>query len=133
EEMDDLQSSVKLLRDTLPEEFSTTIAYALPGTKFYEQVRDRLVFDTDWSVDWEYTAENKLLFQRDRYNTHFYRWVIRWFNSEWQDAWLQSGKPTPILSRLRIKAFLWINRMIVRLLLSLPIKAIIQFQPSEGR
>ena len=133
EEWEDLKFSVKMLRDTLPEEFSTTIAYPLPGTKFYEQVRDRLVFDTDWSVDWEYTAENKLLFQRDRYNTHFYRWVIRWFNSEWQDAWMQFGNPTPILSRMQIKAFLWINRMMVRLLSSLPIKSIIQFQPSEGR
>ncbi len=64
EEWEDLQRSVKLLRDTLPEEFSTTIAYPLPGTKFYEQVRDRMVFDSDWSMDWEYTAENRLLFTR---------------------------------------------------------------------
>ena len=133
EDWDDLQSSVKLLRETLPEEFSTTIAYPLPGTKFYEQVRERMVFDTDWEVDWDYTAENRLLYQRDRYNTLFYRWVIRWFHSEWQDAWLQFGKPTPFLRRVRIKASLWINRTMVRLLALLPLKAQVQFQPAEGR
>jgi radical SAM superfamily enzyme YgiQ (UPF0313 family) len=133
EEWKDLQQSVKLLRDTLPEEFSTTIAYPLPGTKFYEQVRDRLLFDSDWSVDWDYTAENRLLFQRARYNTLFYRWVMRWFRSEWQDAWVESGKPTPFLRRLRIKIFLWINRVMVRLLALLPLRSVVQFQPAEGR
>lgn len=133
EDWDDLQSSVRLLRETLPEEFSTTIAYPLPGTKFYEQVRDRLVFDTDWNVDWDYTAENRLLFQRDRYNTYFYRWVIRWFHSEWQDAWLQAGKPTQYMQRVRIKASLWISRIMVRLIALLPLKASIQFLPAEGR
>jgi radical SAM superfamily enzyme YgiQ (UPF0313 family) len=133
EDLEDLQRSVKLLRDTLPDEFSTTIAYPLPGTKFYEQVRDRLVFDADWNVDWDYTAENKLLFQRARYNTLFYRWVMRWFRSEWQDARMQSGKSTPLSKRLRIKAALWTNRVVVRLLASLPTRNLVQFQPAEGR
>jgi anaerobic magnesium-protoporphyrin IX monomethyl ester cyclase len=133
EEWEDLLQSVKLLRETLPEEFSTTIAYPLPGTKFYEQVRDRLLFDSDWNVDWDYTAENRLLFQRARYNTLFYRWVIRWFRSEWQDAWLKAGKPASFMRRTRIKFFLWLNRIMVRLLASLPLKNVIQFQPAEGR
>lgn len=133
EDWEDLQASVKLLRDTLPEEFSTTIAYPLPGTKFYEQVRDRLLFDSDWRIDWDYTAENKLLFQRARYNTLFYRWVIRWFRSEWQEALVESGKQTPLLKRFRLKTTLWINRIMVRLLASLPLRSVVQFQPAEGR
>ena len=51
EEWEDLLLSVKLLRETLPDTFSTTIAYPLPGTKFYEEVRDRLMFDDEWNLE----------------------------------------------------------------------------------
>ena len=57
------------------------------------------------------------------------RWVIRWFRSEWQDAWVQSGKATPILSKVKIKVILWINRIVVRLLASLPGEAAVVDSP----
>ncbi|MEN3039248.1 MAG: hypothetical protein ABDI07_08895, partial [Candidatus Kryptonium sp.] len=104
EELEDLKLSVKLLRETLPDQFSTTIAYPLPGTKFYEQVRDRLMFESqDWMIDWDYTAENKLLFRREKYDTKFYKWVIRWFHREWKDAWFQAGKKASIVEKFRNK------------------------------
>jgi anaerobic magnesium-protoporphyrin IX monomethyl ester cyclase len=133
EEWADLQLSVKMLRETLPDTFSTTIAYPLPGTPFYEQVRDRLMFESDWTFDWDYTAENKLLFQRDRYNTLFYRWVIKWFRKEWEDAWLQRRRSIPVLKRWRIKAGLWLSRLMVYLLAHSPGSTTIRFQPAEGR
>lgn len=134
EEWEDLLASVRLLRKTLPDEFSTTIAYPLPGTKFYEQVRDRLLFQTDeWHLDWEYTAQNRLLFQRDRYNTRFYRWVVRWFHKEWEDAWLAAGKRVDWRERLKIKVGVWAMRLIVRLLAHLPGSTTVRFQPAPGR
>ena len=133
EDWEDLLLSVKMLRETLPDEFSTTIAYPLPGTEFYEQVRDRLMFESDWHIDWDYTAENRLLFQRDKYNTRFYRWVIFWFHKEWEDAWIQAGKPTSVWRRLRVKVGLWLARVIVRVLARVPAATIIRFRPAEGR
>ncbi len=91
EEFEDLQLSVRLLRETRPDIFSTTIAYPLPGTPFYGQVRDRLMFDSEWNIDWDYTAQNRLLFRREKYDTRFYRWVVRWFQKEWEDARLRAG------------------------------------------
>lgn len=133
EDWADLRLSVKMLRETLPDTFSTTIAYPLPGTPFYEQVRDRLMFEADWTLDWDYTAENKLLFRRGRYNTLFYRWVIKWFKKEWEDARLRQGRPAPLLRRWRIKAALWLSRGMVRLLAHSPGAATVRFQPAEGR
>ncbi len=133
EEWADLQQSMAMLRETLPEAFSTTIAYPLPGTPFYEQMRDRLMFDSEWQLDWDYTAENKLLFQRDRYNTFFYRLVIRWFQKEWEDAWLGAGRPTPWWRRLRIKGLRVFYRAAVSFLAYAPMKPQIRFQPAEGR
>jgi radical SAM superfamily enzyme YgiQ (UPF0313 family) len=134
EEIEDLKLSVKLLRETLPDEFSTTIAYPLPGTKFYEQVRDRLMFESqEWMLDWDYTAENKLLFKREKYNTTFYRWVVRWFNREWKDAWFKSGKKATIFEITKNKIELGITKTIVNLLAQVQISDIVRFQPAEGR
>ena len=120
EEWDDLLLSVKLLRDTRPDAFSTTIAYPLPGTAFYEQVRDRLPAEAATRQDWDYTAENKLLFAPGRHNTFFYRRVIRWFHSEWQDARIGAGTPTTLVDRAKNKMRLWRDRLLVRLLARLP-------------
>jgi len=133
EEWADLQQSVDMLRKTLPDSFSTTIAYPLPGTPFYEQMRDRLLFESDWNVDWDYTAENRLLFHRERYNTFFYRQVIRWFHKEWEDAGLQAGRPTSLLGRVKIKLGLWMYRFIVSLLAHAPMTSNVRFQPATGR
>jgi radical SAM superfamily enzyme YgiQ (UPF0313 family) len=133
EEVEDLKLSAKMLRETLPDEFSTTIAYPLPGTTFYEQVRDRLMFESDWMLDWDYTAENKLLFNRGKYNTTFYRWVGRWLNKEWEDARLEVGHPYSLAQKADIKAGLYTSRAMVNLLGRFPNFGTVQFQPAEGR
>ncbi|MGC9332653.1 MAG: B12-binding domain-containing radical SAM protein, partial [Anaerolineae bacterium] len=113
----DLQRSVKMLRETRPDEFSTTIAYPLPGTAFYEQVKDQLPEKDEWVPDWDYTAENKLLFQRDGYSTVFYRRVIRWFHHEWQDARMRAGDIRPSLpTQIKNTLALWRDRMLVKLM-----------------
>jgi anaerobic magnesium-protoporphyrin IX monomethyl ester cyclase len=123
---DDLKRSATMLRDTRPTLFSTTIAYPLPGTAFYEQVKDRLLHaDGDAGAhdrvpDWDYTAENRLLFGRGQYSTYFYRRVIRWFHHEWEDAWIKAGKPATFRERVRTRVALWRDRMLVQLLARLP-------------
>ncbi|MBN1260105.1 MAG: B12-binding domain-containing radical SAM protein [Anaerolineae bacterium] len=113
EAWEDLQLSVKMLRETRPDTFSTTIAYPLPGTPFFEQVKDRLPEGDGLVPDWDYTAENKLLFGRDHYSTYFYRRVIRWFHHEWQDAWIRAGQPVPLAARLKNTVALWRDRIAV--------------------
>jgi radical SAM superfamily enzyme YgiQ (UPF0313 family) len=118
EEWQDIVLSVKLLRETRPDVFSTTIAYPLPGTAFYDQVKDRLPEHAAAASDWDYTAENKLLFERGRANTFFYRRVIRWFHSEWKDARLRAGVPSSPLERLKTRVALWRDRLWVTALAS---------------
>jgi radical SAM superfamily enzyme YgiQ (UPF0313 family) len=86
EEWTDIQATIDLLRATRPDEFSSTVAYPLPGTEFYEQVQDRLVP----AADWQHSAENRLLFQR-RYSTRFYHWTQRLLRNEWLVARLAHG------------------------------------------
>ena len=110
----DIKATVRLLRETIPDEFSSTIAYPLPGTPFYERVRDELVE----APDWRHTAENRALY-KGTHSTQFYRWVQRLLRKEWQAARLSSGIATEtLLQRLRtglslvvIRAIVWLLRL----------------------
>jgi len=116
----DLKLSARMLRETRPDQFSTTIAYPLPGTAFYERVKDRLPQGDGLVPDWDFTAENRLLFGRGQYSTYFYRRVIRWFHHEWEDAWIKAGKPVSAVERLRTFIALWRDRILVHLLARMP-------------
>jgi anaerobic magnesium-protoporphyrin IX monomethyl ester cyclase len=70
--------------------------------------------------DWDYTAENRVLFGTTKYNTFFYRRVIRWFHSEWRDAHLGADGSAGMADRLRSKLGLWRDRLLVNLLARLP-------------
>ena len=128
----DLQRSVALLRQTRPDAFSTTIAYPLPGTPFHEEVMDRLVCGAQTAPDWIHTAENRLLFQRGRYSTFFYRRVIRWFHSEWRDARLGAQDATPAFDWLLAKVSLWRDRLLVRVYNLWPGLSESRFRPTLG-
>ena len=107
----DIRQTVELLKETRPDMFSSTIAYPLPGTEFYEDVKHRLLD----MPDWDYTAENRLLFQR-QYSTPFYQWVQRWLHQEWHVARLRHGEEqAPFLGRLRRTAGRWTARGMVEL------------------
>lgn len=120
ETWDDLKLSAKMLRETRPDIFTTTIAYPLPGTAFFDQVQHLLPPDACTMPDWDYTAENRLLFQRGQYNTAFYRRVIRWMQHEWDDAWIRAGKRVSLWGRVRTKLALWRDRVLVNALARLP-------------
>lgn len=132
EEWQDLRQSVRMLREAQPDALSTTIAYPLPGTAFYEHVQHRLPEDDPGTPDWDYTAENKLLFTTGRYNTAFYRWVIRWFHSEWRDAQLAGPRTLPWPRRLRAKLGLWRDRALINVLARIPVLSARQRIPRHG-
>ncbi|MBS3783576.1 MAG: B12-binding domain-containing radical SAM protein [Anaerolineae bacterium] len=129
----DVKRSVQLLRRTRPDEFSTTIAYPLPGTPFYEEVQDRLACEGEEAADWTHTAENRVLFERGRFSTLFYRRVIRWFHSEWRDARFAADAHAAPLDRFRAKLGLWRDRLLVNVTARLPGAIETTFQPTMER
>lgn len=108
EKWDDIQKTAKLLYLTRPDAFSSTIAYPLPGTEFYNDV-EHLLLSTP---DWDYTAENRLLFQRE-YPTIFYTWVQRWLRAVWQYSRIIHGDDK---SHIFTKTKIWLKKQIARLM-----------------
>lgn len=116
EEWEDIQATLRLLKETRPDEFSSTVAYPLPGTEFYEQVKDRLIT----AADWEYSAQNRLLFERP-YSTRFYNWTQKLLRKEWQAARLARREITlGPAARARLAASRLVTRAGVEVLRRMP-------------
>ena len=70
EELSDILATRDLLEATRPDDVGVSVSYPLPGTKFYELVREQLGLKTHW----EDSADLAMLFQ-GTYTSEFYRAV----------------------------------------------------------
>ncbi len=68
ERWEDIQKTVELVRRTRPDDVGVSVSYPLPGTKFYERVREQLGTKTNWS-----DSEDLSMMFRGAYTDQFYR------------------------------------------------------------
>ncbi len=64
----DIQKTIRLVRETRPDDIGVSVSYPLPGTKFYELVREQLGEKTNW-VD---SGDLSMMF-KGAYTSAFYR------------------------------------------------------------
>jgi anaerobic magnesium-protoporphyrin IX monomethyl ester cyclase len=86
ESWEDILLTRDLIRDERPDEVGVSVAYPLPGTPFYERVKDQLGARRNW-VDSDDLA---MLFQ-GTYETSFYRQVRELIHAEVRDVPSQNG------------------------------------------
>ncbi|HWP03631.1 MAG TPA: radical SAM protein, partial [Gemmatimonadaceae bacterium] len=77
EEWEDIVKTRDLMRDELPDDVGVSVAYPLPGTRFYDQVRSELGPKTNW----EDSDDLAMMFQ-GTYSTAFYKRVRDLLHSE---------------------------------------------------
>jgi anaerobic magnesium-protoporphyrin IX monomethyl ester cyclase len=68
ETFEDIMATVQLVRDTLPDNIGVSVSYPLPGTKFYDMVKEQLGPKTNWSD----SNDLSMMFQ-GTYQSPFYR------------------------------------------------------------
>jgi anaerobic magnesium-protoporphyrin IX monomethyl ester cyclase len=68
ETFEDILATVQMVRDLLPDSIGVSVSYPLPGTKFYEMVREQLGPKTNW-VD----SDDLAMMFEGMYQTPFYR------------------------------------------------------------
>jgi anaerobic magnesium-protoporphyrin IX monomethyl ester cyclase len=49
EEKEDIQKTINMVLDLMPEEIGISVSYPLPGTKFYDKVKEQLKEKTNWT------------------------------------------------------------------------------------
>jgi len=68
ENWEDIQKTIRLVRQTRPDDIGVSVSYPLPGTKFHERVREELGEKTNW-VD----SEDLAMMFKGAYTNEFYR------------------------------------------------------------
>lgn len=73
EEFDDINKTIELIEHTMPEDIGISISYPLPGTLFYEKVKNQLSRKSNWTD----SDDLDLMFENN-YSKHFYKLLHRY-------------------------------------------------------
>jgi radical SAM superfamily enzyme YgiQ (UPF0313 family) len=76
---EDIEKTIKMVRDCQPDDIGISVSYPLPGTRFYERVRNEL---SD-KQNWEHSDDLDLMF-RGQYQPDFYRQLHRVVHQEFR-------------------------------------------------
>jgi anaerobic magnesium-protoporphyrin IX monomethyl ester cyclase len=76
ETKDDIDKTIQMVLKALPDEVGISVSYPLPGTKFYDLVRDQLKEKRNWSD----SGDLAMMFE-STFNTAYYRQLHRYVHS----------------------------------------------------
>ena len=71
---EDIKKTIKMVLDLMPEDIGISVSYPLPGTKFYEKVKEQLKEKSNWTDSDELAMMYKGTFQ-PRYYKKLHRYV----------------------------------------------------------
>ena len=72
ERREDILETINMVKDCMPDEIGISVSYPLPGTKFYERVRNQLADKQNWAV----SQDLDLMFPGE-FSPDFYRMLHR--------------------------------------------------------
>lgn len=81
ETWEDIQNTIRLVRDTRPDDIGVSVSYPLPGTKFFDRVQAQLGEKTNWS-----DSEDLAMMFQGTYSNEFYRALHDALHAE-VDSW----------------------------------------------
>ncbi|MFZ1977417.1 MAG: radical SAM protein, partial [Bacteroidota bacterium] len=73
EEKEDIQATISMLKDLMPDDIGISISYPLPGTKFYEKVKLDLTEKQNW-ID----SDDLALMFRGTFSPAYYKQLHRY-------------------------------------------------------
>lgn len=79
EQMDDIQKTISLINELLPEDIGVSVSYPLPGTKFYDKVKQDLVTKTNWT-----DSDDLDLMFHNTYPPDFYKILHRYVHKNYR-------------------------------------------------
>lgn len=117
ENWDDIQSTLKMVDDLQPFDIGVSVSYPLPGTKFFENVKNDLNQKSNWT-----DSDELLLMYRGTFGPEFYKALHRYVHRRFRAAaarryFVRKGNPKAALKYVYHKPLEWIeHRKTMRLL-----------------
>jgi radical SAM superfamily enzyme YgiQ (UPF0313 family) len=79
EEMEDIEQTISLINELLPEDIGVSVSYPLPGTKFYDKVKQDLVSKANWT-----DSDDLDLMFNNTYSAEFYKILHRYVHKNYR-------------------------------------------------
>lgn len=79
ETKEDIDATVKMVMELLPHDIGVSISYPLPGTKFYEQVKEQLKQKTNWT-----DSDELALMFKNTFTSPFYKELHRYIHKSYR-------------------------------------------------
>jgi anaerobic magnesium-protoporphyrin IX monomethyl ester cyclase len=79
ETKEDIQKTIDMIKELVPDNIGVSVSYPLPGTKFYEKVKDDLKLKANWT-----DSDDLAMMFKGTYNTAYYRKLQRYVHKEYR-------------------------------------------------
>ncbi|MBN8643312.1 MAG: B12-binding domain-containing radical SAM protein [Flavobacteriales bacterium] len=81
ENQDDIQKTIAMVKELLPDNIGISVSYPLPGTKFYEKVKDDLQLKANWN-----DSDDLDMMFNGTYHSDYYRKLQRFVHKEYRKS-----------------------------------------------
>ena len=81
ETQEDIQKTIVMVKELLPDNIGISVSYPLPGTKFYDKVKDDLLVKANWTDSDDFD----MMFQ-GTYHSNYYRKLQRFVHKEFRKS-----------------------------------------------
>ena len=81
ETQEDIQKTISMVKELCPDNIGISVSYPLPGTTFYEKVKDDLKLKANWTDSDDF----EIMFQ-GTYNSKYYRKLQRYVHKEFRKS-----------------------------------------------
>ncbi len=110
ETWEDIQATLKMVDKLQPHDIGVSVSYPLPGTKFYENVKEQLGAKANWT-----DSDELLLMYRGTFSAEFYKTLHRFLHRRFRAAaakrkFLKSANPKSAAAFCYHKPQEWLER-----------------------
>ena len=77
----DIDKTIAMIKELLPDNIGISVSYPLPGTKFYDKVKDDLKLKSNWT-----DSDDLAMLFKGTYDTRFYRKLQRYVHKEYRKS-----------------------------------------------
>ncbi len=77
----DIFDTIKMIKELLPENLGISVSYPLPGTKFYEKVKDDLKLKANWT-----DSDDLSMMFKGTFNSKYYKKLYQYTHKEYQKS-----------------------------------------------
>jgi len=105
EKMEEIEKTIQIVRDLMPDDIGISVSYPLPGTKFYDRGSSQMTKKHNWEI----SDDLEMMFDGS-YSTEFYRVLHKCVHKEYRTRQLlhEPGKRIKSLWKLPFYAGGWV-------------------------